>query len=142
MRPAANPGNRRVQAGVGLVAVGLHQAHVVVGQKRGQFAMATGQPPVEDDVTFRCAQHPEIALGRALALFVGIDKLDRGLVALDVVPAEQFRVHEFVDGFGPVRGDPHPVGHAFAAKLRAPLRGHRLQAVKWPMPAFGLCRDA
>ena len=115
---------------VGVVAVGLQQPGIVVGEQRGQFAMAAGQPPVEDDVAVRGAHDPEVALDGATALLIGIEELHRGLVALEVVVGDEFPQHQFVDRLGPIGDQPDPVGHALATELRTPLGGHRLEPVQ------------
>ena len=92
--------------------------------------MATGQSPVKDHVATWSTHDPEVALQSFLPLFIGIQALDRRLVALDVPALEQLPVHELVDRLRPVGGDPDPVGHRLPVQRRSPLRGHRLQAVQ------------
>ena len=86
------------------------------------------------------AHDPKVTLDGSTPFFIGIDKLDRRLVALDVPAAEQLCQHQLVDRFGPIRGNPHPLDHRLAAEFGTPLGRHRLEPIQRTMPGDGLCR--
>ena len=86
MRPAADPGDVGMRLGVrfvGAIAIGLKDAGVSIDQRR-EFAVAPGQAPVEDDVVFWPADHPQPAFGGAAAFFIGVVTSDRSFIGLQV----------------------------------------------------------
>ena len=86
VRPTAEPDHALPlprEGRIGLVAVGLEQTLVVIEQ-RGEFAMPAGEPPVEDDIAPRPADHPQPALRSPTSFFVGIITSHRGFVGLHI----------------------------------------------------------
>lgn len=113
MRPAADPHDAFVSAhvaGVRFIAVRLQNALEAFEQRR-QFAMTTGQPPVEDDIGTGSTDDPQITLSGAAAFFIGIITSDRCFVGLEVIASEETSMQVPVNRFQTGRGHLHPIRH-------------------------------
>jgi hypothetical protein len=74
---------------VAAIGVALKHAREARAQCR-RFLVPARHAPLEDDVSLRATQGPQLAL-HGTATHVGIIAADRSLIALQIVPGEQSR---------------------------------------------------